>query len=100
MLLARGNKKQGEKYLEKAFSLNPSEVSLVEMWFYRYAHFANRYKQADEEIIKLLKKGVRSPGWDLSPNIERAKLDGHPAIDRLQKLAKIITGDAPLDTLV
>ena len=95
MLLARGNKKQGEKYLEKAFSLTPSEVLLVELWFYRYAHFANRYEQADKEIIKLLKKGVRSPGWDLSPNIERAKIDGHPAVDRLEKLAKIITGDAP-----
>jgi hypothetical protein len=69
------------------------------MWFYRYAHFASQYEQADKEIIKLLKKGVRSPGWDLSPNIERAKLDGHPAPDRLEKLAKIITGDAPLDTL-
>jgi Tfp pilus assembly protein PilF len=100
MLLAGGDKKQGEKYLEKAFSLNPSdEVLLLEMWFYRYAHFADRYEQADEEIIKLLKKGLRSPGWDLSPNIERAKLDGHPAIDRLEKLAKIITGDAPLDSL-
>ncbi len=98
MLLARGDKKQGEKYLEKAFSLKPpNEDLLLELWFYRYAHFANRYKQADEEIIKLLKKGVRSPGWDLSPNIERAKLDGHPAIDRLEKLAKIITGDAPLN---
>ena len=100
MLLARGNKKQGEKYLEKAFSLKPpDEGLLLEMWFYRYAHLADRYEQADKEIIKLLKKGVRSPGWDLSPNIERAKLDGHPAADRLEKLAKIITGDAPLDTL-
>jgi tetratricopeptide (TPR) repeat protein len=100
MLLARGNKKQGEKYLEKAFSLNPMrEDLLLEMWFYRYAHFADRYEQADKEIIKLLKKGVRSPGWNLSPNIKRAKKDGHPAVDRLEKLAKIITGDAPLDTL-
>ncbi|MGD2090337.1 MAG: tetratricopeptide repeat protein, partial [Candidatus Aminicenantes bacterium] len=101
MLLARGDKKQGEKYLEKASSLNPSddEVLLLEMWFYKYAHFPHRFKQADKEIIKLLNKGVRSPGWDLSPNIERAKLDGHPAPDRLEKLAKIITGDASLDTL-
>jgi hypothetical protein len=69
--------------------LNPTdEELLLEMWFYRYAHFADRYEQADKEIIKLLKKGVRSPGWDLSPNIERAKLDGHPAPDRLRIKSK------------
>jgi tetratricopeptide (TPR) repeat protein len=100
MLLENGKKKEGKKYLEKAFSLNPTrEDLLVELWFYRYAHFAHWYDRAYKELIKLLKKGARSLHWDLKPNIEGAKKDGHPNVDRLEKLAAIITKNAPMDTL-
>jgi tetratricopeptide (TPR) repeat protein len=100
MLLTSGNESEGEKYLEKAFSLNPTgEDTLLELWFYRYAHFPNKHEHAYEEIMKLLKKGARSLGWDFSGNIERAKKDGHPNIDRLEKLAKVISEDAPIDIL-
>jgi hypothetical protein len=47
----------------------------------------------------LLTKGARSLHWNLEPNIERAKKDGHPNIDRLEKLAKVISEDAPIDIL-
>lgn len=52
-----------------------------------------------QAIRKLLEAGVRSPGFNLTPNVEAARRAGHPHADRVALLARIITEDAPLSLM-
>ena len=66
----------------------------VEVWFYAFAHRpAPQSAEALATLKKLLmEKGSRSPGWELSLNIERAIQNGHPDAAWLPKLADVING--------
>src|SRR3990167_6131976 len=100
LLLIKGDKEKGKEYINKAFTFNIDNKSLlVELWFYRYAHFPEWYEEGYKSLLELVKNGARSIGWNLKPNIEQAKKDGHPHIDLLYKFDKIITEDAPIDIL-
>ena len=91
-LLGLGRKIEGKKYLDKAFGLQKDENDLaVELWFYALAHVADRRDEARRELDRLLAGGVRSIGWDFSPNIERAEKDGYPDMDELREYARKIT---------
>jgi Tfp pilus assembly protein PilF len=90
-LLAQNRKEDAIPYLEKAFELCANEDLLLELWFYRYAHYTEYYHEAKNKIEELLDKGVRSPGWDLAANVERAIKDGHPEPDELKRFAKMIS---------
>jgi tetratricopeptide (TPR) repeat protein len=99
-LIETGDIPKAEEYIDKAFSLKPDKESLLaELWFYRYAIFPDKYKDAYENIVKLIKSGERSIGWHLENVIEIAKKRGHKEIETLKKLNKIITEDAPIDIL-
>jgi len=99
MLLAQG-RPEGEGMLRNALNF-PSNAPdlLVELNFYRLAHFSDEGADALAELKRLLTDGARSKGWDLAPNIERAIKDGHPNPELLQALADVISKDAPLDGL-
>lgn len=98
MLLAQGREEEGKIYLEKAFSLASDRKDVtIELWFYRFAHFPSWYDKAYLELIRLIREGYRSLHWDFTPNIDRAEKDRHPQMDRLKKLARIISQDAPID---
>jgi len=66
---------------------------LLECLFYQYAHSKDKtiQKKSLKEIKSLLQEGITSPGWNLSHNVDRARKDGHPHIDFLDKLSKIIS---------
>ena len=102
-LLSRGNTKEGLQQLERAIPLAIGEAEeglLLECQFYRYAHAPEaEHAEALCEIRVLLEKNVRSRGWDLTQNIERTREDGHPNIELLEALAKVISQDADLATL-
>ena len=51
----------------------------------------DRRDEARRELDRLLAGGVRSIGWDFSPNIERAEKDGYPDMDELREYARKIT---------
>jgi protein O-mannosyl-transferase len=72
----------------------------IEVAFYRYANDSddNRFA-ALKEIIALLGKGIHSENWDFSLNIERAKLQKHPEIKWLPKLAAVINNEASVEIL-
>lgn len=72
---------------------------ILELWFYRLAHFHKEYPEAREKILEILKKGVRDEGWDFSPTIARAEADGHPDVPMLKKLADVILKKQPLESL-
>jgi tetratricopeptide (TPR) repeat protein len=52
-----------------------------------------------QAIRKLLEAGVRSPGFNLTPNVEAARRAEHPHADRVALLAQIITEGAPLSLM-
>ena len=102
-LLAWGKTQEGLQQLDRAIqaqTLETNEASLLEWQFYRYAH-APEAKRAEalSEIRGPLEKNVRSPGWDLTQNIERAREDGHPNTELLEALAKVISENRDLATL-
>ena len=99
-LIEQKNFKKAEENIDKVFSLKPNNESLlVELWFYRYAIFPDKYKDAYENLIKLVKSGARSIGWNLKGVIKIAEKRGHKNVDTLKKLDAIITEDKPIDIL-
>ena len=64
----------------------------VECWFYALAHRApERRGEALAQLKRLIvNEGARSPGWDLSGNVERARIEGHPDAAWLGLLADVI----------
>lgn len=52
-----------------------------------------------QAIRQLLEAGVRSPRFNLTPNVEAARRAGHPHADRVALLAQIITEGAPLSLM-
>lgn len=102
-LLEKGMIIESHEYVNRAFMPNEGiyrDISneeynnnslLLELWFYRYAHFHEFMEEAQTKIEDLLSKGIRSKGWDFSGNIEKAIEMGHPNPDKLKELAKRIT---------
>ncbi len=101
-LLFRGRREEGLVMPGRATTMlvgSPPSLA-AECWFYTFAHqgVSTRY-DALCKLKRVLEEGARSPGWDLSQNIERAEQDGHTDIEWLKKLAMVITDVAEIDTL-
>ncbi len=99
-LLQQG-KHEGFDYVNRALEGDGEESLKLECHFYLYAHSEQpelREKNL-QEVMTLLEKGVRSPGWDLSGNVQRAIEDGHPEPERLKLIAEIIAEKVPLEEL-
>lgn len=83
--------------VEEAGSLVRRAVALiaepgvkVEALFCWYAFEAN--PDVLDELKVLLLAGARSPGWDLTPVVERSAALGHPEAEFLRLLGDVITG--------
>ncbi|RUA04872.1 MAG: SIR2 family protein, partial [Gammaproteobacteria bacterium] len=91
-LLSQGRKTQADAYMERAFTYFKGKKDLlVELWFYRLAHYPTYRKEAEQQLKSLLDEGCRSIGWDFSANIEQAQKDGFSPIALLQQYADKIT---------
>ena len=72
----------------------------VELAFYRYAHGSHDEQVAAlVELPTLIQNGMRSAGWDLSANVERAASDGHHNPALVRDLAAVITAGADPSSL-
>lgn len=93
LLLITNRKGNATKYLDSAFKLNKGEKRdlLIELWFYRYAHYFEFLDESEKAIEALLKEGIVSEGWDLSMNVKVAIENGHPNPEKLKELADRIT---------
>ena len=100
-LLALGRGDVGWPYFKKARDLADREDLKLELLFYEYAHTADTTERVKRlaDIKKMIASGVRSPGWDLAQNVERAIADGHPERKLLAKLAKVIADEDKAKTL-
>lgn len=92
-LLITERSREALSYLELAFKLNKDEKNdlLVELWFYKYAHYLESLEEAEKTLEELLNQEYRSIGWDLTRNVEIAVKNGHPNPKKLKELAKRIT---------
>lgn len=93
MLLATGRQLDGLSMLDRAIDVPNSPLpQRAECWFYALAHRApERRDEALAQLKRLIvSEGARSPGWDLSGNVERARSDGHPDAAWLALLADVI----------
>lgn len=92
-LLIQNRKDEAKKYLQKAFELHTTENDLlVELWFYKLAHFQEEYTTAKDKLDELIDLEYKSPNWDLSQNIEQAIKENHPHIEALKEYANKISG--------
>ena len=102
-LLACGKTDEGTSLLNRALILLTPDTSpslVAECWFYALAHLPpERRPEAISRLKRALTEGARSPGWDLSPNVERARADGHPHAGWLGKLASVISDGADISIL-
>ncbi len=89
-------KKEGVELLKKALNLaKDNDALILECRFYQYAHAEGEIMRNESlaEIKKLIKTGIRSTGWDLADNVNRAIKDKHPHPDFLKALAKAIADE-------
>jgi Tfp pilus assembly protein PilF len=98
-LLSLGKKVFANMYLEIALRQCHRNDVLAELQFYLYAHYSERRVDALKKLRKLLCDGVRSLEFNLQHNVNRAIIDGHPDAIMLQRLADILTKDAPIGDL-
>ena len=85
--------------LTTATGLGRPEMLQLEIAFYRFAHVAEERKASLGELRRLIFAGIRSPRFDLSANVQRARDDGHPEPELLGDLARVIADEAPADIL-
>jgi Tfp pilus assembly protein PilF len=101
-LLASG-RAEGIIVLHQAMELlvqAPYSTAEIECAVYLFMHCpAPERLDALRKVRKLVESSARSPGWDFSHNIERARLDGHPEAAWLDKLASVIDGEAQPEIL-
>ena len=72
----------------------------VECFFYLFAHGPQSGREHELGTLKwMMTEGVRSKGWDLSPNVDRAVADGHPNAEWLPRLASVITAGEDVSML-
>ncbi|WP_345980913.1 tetratricopeptide repeat protein [Sulfurimonas sp. HSL3-2] len=91
-LLQHDRKKEAVKYLDNAFANQTEDNELIiELWFYKLAHFPESNLVAKETIDELLKRGIKSVGWDFDENIKQAEKEGVVDIDVLKAYARLIT---------
>lgn len=93
LLLMLKRTDEAKNYIEKAFQLNNNLRNdlLIELWFYRYAHYHEFLEEAEKAIEMLLVEGFRSIDWYLERNVEVAIENGHPNPKKLKELADRIT---------
>jgi Tfp pilus assembly protein PilF len=91
--------REAAERVEQCLALQPDKTIQLEAWFYRFAHVPRDRREALQHLRSLLSVGARSPGWDLSCNVERAVREEHPERELVAAVAEVITGMANIDSL-
>ena len=102
-LLANGDRAKGMALVDKALSIigeAGTDSLRIELLFYKFAHGGSPDSMGVlPELKRALLKGARSPGWNLTANVQRATEDGHQESSQLGKLAAVISDSADIKTL-
>ena len=98
-LFAQGRFKEGMDNLNKIINSLVNKELILECNFYLYAHTVNNQAKYNKIIKKLITKGIRSPLFSLTDNVNRAIEDGHPEPEFLKTLAKVISDELDVKEL-
>jgi tetratricopeptide (TPR) repeat protein len=90
---------EANELLESFLDGNSHPDSRLEAWFYKFAHVEKEGHQSLVRIRALIDAGVRSQGWDLSPNVDRCRNEHHPHLHLLSVLALVAVGAESADGL-
>jgi len=99
LLFVLGRHGEASVLVARAVGVASAPELRLELDFYRYAHMASERDEALALIHHGISQGDRSPGWDLSENVDRAVRDGHPEPELLADLANVIADEVPADVL-
>ena len=103
LLFTLGKEKLANELLYKALSMkNLDEYQGLqsELWFYAFANGpVEKRANALKNLKTVILAGDRSIYWNLSENVKKAEMDGHPDVKWLYKLADVITKDADIHIL-
>ncbi|MCY1069115.1 hypothetical protein OV090_30525 [Nannocystis sp. RBIL2] len=100
LLFAEGRAAEGRELLARAMEVSEPDLALrCELCFYAFAHAPELCPDALPQLLAALRAGVRSPGWDLTANVARARGEGHPQGELVAALARVIADEAPLTVL-
>ncbi len=83
---------------DRPFCFTRQDV-LAELAFFQAAHVRTKWPAILAHLKELLAAGARSPGWNLSSNINVASKAGHPNVPLLEALAAVIAEGADPATL-
>lgn len=99
LLFLIGRTDEARARLDAAVEHAATVELLCELRFYAYAHLWQQDPLSLFSIAPLLRSGACSKGWPLQENVRVAIESGHPAPDFLRALAKVVSGEAGVDTL-
>ncbi|HAA19748.1 MAG TPA: SIR2 family protein, partial [Cytophagales bacterium] len=89
--LCQGKLEEGKKLMDQSFDKATEADTMLELWFYRAAHFPEYYEEGLQELEERVANGDRSPAWDFSCQLKAAEENSHPYLERLRELAETIT---------
>lgn len=95
ILLICDRSKEALTFIENAFSCvsNDDIQVLLELWFYCYAVFPEKFPESRQKIEELLEQSVKSIAWNLSEIVKIAEKEKHPEIEKVREFAAKISGE-------
>jgi Tfp pilus assembly protein PilF/MinD-like ATPase involved in chromosome partitioning or flagellar assembly len=100
LLFALGRTDEATRLVAQAWEKKPRVKALLcELHFYAYAHASHLWPDSLKNLKDLLQAGATSKGWPLQENVSAAKRQGHPEPEFLAALARVVSGEAPIETL-
>lgn len=92
--IEKGKLEMATSYIELLFqdAFMDEDLSIkAQILFYCFVHFYSDYPEAKEELKKIISNGIQCLGCDFSVNIQKAKENDHPEIEKVIEFAEKIT---------
>jgi Tfp pilus assembly protein PilF len=100
LLLEKHEDEDAWRVIEQALDNAVEDPLRAELYFYIFALGGEaQASKALVELTQLIESGVRSPGWDFSGIVARAREEGHPDSEWLQLLSDVVADRAEPDAL-
>lgn len=101
VLLATGDTQRGWALLDGTANLAWTDAIELECNFYVFAHDPEDATRAEAlgDVKRLLLAGTRVQRWDFAANVAQARIDSHPQVEMLAKLAVVAIDLAPIEDL-
>jgi Flp pilus assembly protein TadD len=99
LLFLEGRDKEALLLVDRCLAGSPEGSIAVEGWLWRFLYGWGHRGDALSSVRRLVESGARSPGWDYSPNLERARQTGFSELALAEAIANVLRGDAEAASL-